>query len=514
MNKLFEWMEREYEASALSLAVFRIVYATLLLLLIAPIGTNLLGLPGSAFSPPPGLPRVFPALPGPGWVTGINAAIIVFGGLLLVGWRTRTVSLLLGVVIILAFAAQYSTGKISHTILVGLTPFVMSLSGWGARLSIDAKRYAALPGEQRDRLRLWSCRALALLALGIGLAFSTAGYVKANTGWLALDTSATLGHAFSNIHGSGRAPLLFETFRRHMPAVGWEVMDWGVVVFEFGMLCAVPWRRVFRWLLAIAITFHLGVLLLFEIWFLTPVPTYAGFVAWAILLPRRSDLPRFYVWWDRHARKLGGVLGVGIPLFAGTYWLLKRQNTIMLLPEWSLIYLLFGPPVLVTGGWVVYELCRFLAPEPEKPAPSLKQNDREPAPPVSDEHPVLLFDGVCGLCNTWVDFVMKRDRQGVFRFATLQGEYTAKHVAGLDPDLPPESLLLIDADGLHVRSSSALETLGRLPGPWRWLAVLLWVPAPLRDGVYRVIARFRYKLFGKKDACRLPTPEERERFFL
>jgi predicted DCC family thiol-disulfide oxidoreductase YuxK len=514
MNKLFEWMEREYEASDLSLAVFRVVYASLLLLLIAPIGTNLLGLPGSAFSPPPGLPRVFPALPGTGWVAGINAAIIVLGGLLLVGWRTRLVSLLLGVVIVLAFAAQYSTGKISHTILVGLTPLVMSLSGWGARLSIDAKRYAALPDDQRERLRLWSCRALALLALGIGLAFSTAGYIKANTGWLALDTSATLGHAFSNIHGSGRDPVLFEPFRRHMPAFGWEVMDWGVVVFEFGMLCAVPWRRVFRWVLVVAVSFHFGVLLLFEIWFLTPVPTYAGFVAWALLLPRRPDLPGFYTWWDRHARQLGGVLGVGIPLFAGLYWLTQRQNTIMLLPEGSLIYLLFGPPVLVAAGWVVYECCRFLAPEPDKPAPTLRPGDGATAKRAEVAPPVLLFDGVCGLCNAWVDFVMKRDRQGVFRFATLQGAYAAQHVAGLDPDLPPESLLLIDADGLHVRSSSALKTLGRLPGVWRVLAVLLWVPAPLRDGVYRVIARFRYKLFGKKDACRLPTPEERERFLM
>lgn len=506
IDRVFRWMERAYAATDDALSVFRIVYAVALLLVIAPVGVNLLGLPAGAFSPPPGLPRFFPGLPGPAWVFGINALVVVLAGLVLVGFKTRAASLLLGAVLILAFAAQYSTGKISHTILVAITPVLMATSGWGARYSFDARQHAKLPDDARARRQAWNGRSLALLALATGLAFFTAGYVKINTGWLATDTSATLGHAFSNIRGSGRSPVLFEPFRLHLPALMWELMDWGVVCFELGMLFTVPWRRLFRWVLCIAVSFHLGVLLLFEIWFLTPVPTYAGFVAWALLLPRRSDLPGFYVWWDRHATKLGVALGLGLPLFAGVYWLAARQNTIMLLPEWSLIYLLFGPPVLVAGGFVVYELFRFIAPAPKADAPTLRDADAPPA------QPVVLFDGHCGFCNAWVDFVMRHDPRQTFRFAPIQGDFAQRLVIGLNPDQPPDSLILIDDQGLHLYSSAALKTLARLPMPWRIFGVLRWVPAPLRDAGYRVVAKYRYKLFGRKDACRLPTPEERARF--
>lgn len=508
VNRVFQWMERAYAADPSSLGVFRILYASSVLLFAVPIGTRVLGIPDVAFTPPPGLPRLFAGPPGPGWVVGINAGIVLLAGLLLLGWRTRCVSLLLGVALALAFATQYSTGKIIHTIIIPLTPLVMALTDWGARYSVDARRHSAALPEARARQRAWSGRALSLLALALGLAFFSAGLEKAQTGWLATDTSATLGYAFSNMHGTGRDPLLFEPLRRWLPLACWEAMDWSVVFFELGMLLAVPWRRLFRWALVAAVSFHLGVVLLYEIWFIYPLATYAGFVAWSTLLPRRTDHPAFFRLWDRRRGAAGWVLAVALTLAAGGCAMLTQKSVLAQLPKALWFPLVFGPPCLVAGGWAVYRLCQYIAPRPSAPAPALR--DKPTGPPASEA--VVLFDGVCGICNTWVDFVMRRDRDAVIRFAPLQGTYTQEMLDGLDPEAPPETLLLIDADGLHPYSSAALKAFAKLPQPWRVMGLLLWVPPPLRDAAYRVVAKYRYRVFGRKDACRLPTPEERERF--
>jgi len=132
---------------------------------------------------------------------------------------------------------------------------------------------------------------------------------------------------------------------------------------------------------------------------------------------------------------------------------------------------------------------------------------------MSDPHgPILFFDGVCGLCNRVVDFSLRHDRNGLVRFAPLQGLMaaellTADDVADLD------TVVFVD-DGVLVRRSSAVVGLLRqLGGPWRFVATLLWlVPRPLRDVGYRIVAHSRYRIFGRKDTCRVPTPRERKRF--
>jgi predicted DCC family thiol-disulfide oxidoreductase YuxK len=128
------------------------------------------------------------------------------------------------------------------------------------------------------------------------------------------------------------------------------------------------------------------------------------------------------------------------------------------------------------------------------------------------EHPVIFFDGVCGLCSRWVDFTLARDRQARFRFATLQGE-TARDWLKIDADQPLNSIVLIDEKGEHRKSDAVWRILARLGGIWTvpgWLLRL--TPHPLRNWGYDFVARHRYRWFGKKSICRLPTPEERERF--
>lgn len=133
-------------------------------------------------------------------------------------------------------------------------------------------------------------------------------------------------------------------------------------------------------------------------------------------------------------------------------------------------------------------------------------------PPVAGEHPVLYFDGVCGLCSRAVDFVMRHDPRGIFRFAPLQGETAAAHLDPADT-ANLNSMVLKTHQGTFRRSAALVRILWLLGSTWWLLGWMLWiVPVPLRDLGYQFIARVRYQLFGKHETCRLPTPEERERF--
>lgn len=128
-------------------------------------------------------------------------------------------------------------------------------------------------------------------------------------------------------------------------------------------------------------------------------------------------------------------------------------------------------------------------------------------------HPTLFFDGVCNLCNASIDWVMRHDRQRLFRFASLQGTTAHELVPEYAEEEGLSTVVLLDEKGRHVRSTAALRVLWHLGGLYRFLAtVLLVIPSPVRDWGYRQIANRRYKLFGQKDTCRLPTREERALF--
>jgi predicted DCC family thiol-disulfide oxidoreductase YuxK len=136
------------------------------------------------------------------------------------------------------------------------------------------------------------------------------------------------------------------------------------------------------------------------------------------------------------------------------------------------------------------------------------------ANPERREPPVLLFDGVCNLCNGAVTFVIRRDPPPAkFRFAPLQSEFGQRVLRehGLS-EKPLDTFVMLEDGAVHVRSTAALKTLKRLGLPWSLAYAAIVVPAPLRDAFYRFVARNRYRWFGKRDACMLPTPELRSRF--
>jgi predicted DCC family thiol-disulfide oxidoreductase YuxK len=133
--------------------------------------------------------------------------------------------------------------------------------------------------------------------------------------------------------------------------------------------------------------------------------------------------------------------------------------------------------------------------------------------------PILLYDGVCGLCNRLVQFVLRRDRDAIFRFAALQSVLAARILTRhsvsptnldtvyvvLNHELPNESLL--------SRSDAVIFVLKQLPGPWPQAAFLLQLlPMFLRDPAYNLIARHRYRIFGRSDVCTLPNSANRTRF--
>jgi predicted DCC family thiol-disulfide oxidoreductase YuxK len=128
---------------------------------------------------------------------------------------------------------------------------------------------------------------------------------------------------------------------------------------------------------------------------------------------------------------------------------------------------------------------------------------------MSAEPHVVLFDGVCNLCNGAVRFILARDPGERFQFASLQSE-AARRL--LRDDGRVETIVLLEAGKRYTRSTAALRIARGLRFPWPLLYAFVAVPRPLRDLVYDWVARHRYAWFGKRDTCLVPTPEVRRRF--
>ena len=126
---------------------------------------------------------------------------------------------------------------------------------------------------------------------------------------------------------------------------------------------------------------------------------------------------------------------------------------------------------------------------------------------------IILFDGVCNFCNGSVNFIIDRDPQAYFKFAPLQSEVGEKLLKenGVDK-IETDSVVLIEDGKVYTRTTAALRIARKLSGYWSYFYHFNIVPPPLRDVFYDLFAKYRYKMFGKQDACRLPTPEIRARF--
>ena len=119
------------------------------------------------------------------------------------------------------------------------------------------------------------------------------------------------------------------------------------------------------------------------------------------------------------------------------------------------------------------------------------------------EKNIILFDGVCNLCNRSVDFVLKWDRKKQFCYVSLQSEEGKKLVEHYRIPLDTDSIILIRNTKVFTESEAAIEIARMLPAPWKWLSILRFLPRRWRDGLYRWVARNRHRWFGKRENCRI-----------
>lgn len=128
---------------------------------------------------------------------------------------------------------------------------------------------------------------------------------------------------------------------------------------------------------------------------------------------------------------------------------------------------------------------------------------------------IILFDGVCNFCNFWVNFIMDRDVRGIFKFASLQSEAGIKltekfSISTKDVD----SVILISDGKYYVKSEAALRIAKELTPFWRMFSYFKVIPRPVRDFIYDLTAKNRYAIFGKRESCRIPNEEEKDRFMV
>ena len=130
------------------------------------------------------------------------------------------------------------------------------------------------------------------------------------------------------------------------------------------------------------------------------------------------------------------------------------------------------------------------------------------------DHPILFFDGICNLCNKWVDYVISHDHSGQFKFASLQSDYAKEKLAEHQIDNSDLNTVILLHEGKVYKKSKAAAKIMILLGGWKAILghILHIIPTPLSNLGYDIIARNRYKLHGKRETCRLPSEEERDRF--
>ncbi|WP_240751412.1 thiol-disulfide oxidoreductase DCC family protein [Flagellimonas onchidii] len=126
-----------------------------------------------------------------------------------------------------------------------------------------------------------------------------------------------------------------------------------------------------------------------------------------------------------------------------------------------------------------------------------------------DGKKIILFDGVCNLCNGAIQFIIKRDKNDLFRYAALQSDIGQQLITerAIDTSKVDSIILIVPGVAYFTKSDAALEIAKGFGGLWKTMTIFTWVPKTLRDAIYDLIAKNRYKWFGRKDSCMIPTPE-------
>ena len=134
---------------------------------------------------------------------------------------------------------------------------------------------------------------------------------------------------------------------------------------------------------------------------------------------------------------------------------------------------------------------------------------------MTDNYSIILFDGICNFCNSSVNFIIKRDKGNIFRFASLQSEIGQKFLTEYNfSHTEFDTIILIENGKLYTRSTAALRIAKSLSGIWKLFYIFIIIPGPIRNYLYDLLSRNRYKWFGKRDSCRIPTDKEKSKFIV
>jgi predicted DCC family thiol-disulfide oxidoreductase YuxK len=132
---------------------------------------------------------------------------------------------------------------------------------------------------------------------------------------------------------------------------------------------------------------------------------------------------------------------------------------------------------------------------------------------TSSVRPLILFDGICNLCSGFIQCVLKVDKKNIFRFGLLQSENVRHMLRRYEPKYSGiASIILLEGERIAVESDAVLKIARNLGCPWSLVYLFIIIPKFLRDGVYRIISRHRYRLFGKRDMCMIPSPDILDKF--
>ncbi len=272
-NRVDQWIFQGYAIDARALGLYRVLYASFLLIWGLPNFEWIAGTLPSFFNPPThSFPNLLTGVPPYWFLQGLSLLVVVLCILLLFGWRTRWVSIALFVAIVVGKSFSYSFGQIGKDLILWLVPLVMSFSNWGAHYSMDARN-----STQSKTTHSWPVTFMALL-LGFGM-FS-AGLPKLLGGWLNVATHATRSNMFMQHYVVGDMKLLSSAMVSITNPILWELMDWGAVIFELLFLVAIINRQWFRSLLLFALVFHTLAFLMFDISYYTHYIIYLLFIDW------------------------------------------------------------------------------------------------------------------------------------------------------------------------------------------------------------------------------------------
>lgn len=281
-EKLFnQWIFDSYQVSNEGLGLFRICSSFFLLFFLIP-GRGfehykyLASLPTDFFSPFPGPMMFLDSFPSYTVFLVIYGLIIFFTLGMLVGYRTKMMSIFAGIFILLMQGLIFSIGKVNHEILVPLVPILMAFSNWGNSFSLDS-----LYGNSKQASpEGWP---LVLLSLFIGFMMFTAGFPKILGGWFDPSTHAVRAHFFRQFFVHERQAFLASYALNIKSGLLWELLDWVTIFFEVGFLISIVKAKWFRFFLIIAVFFHFSTMMLLNISFLPNFLAYAAFLNWTAI---------------------------------------------------------------------------------------------------------------------------------------------------------------------------------------------------------------------------------------